>query len=261
MVENQIIAAELKKILKRSIPEFRGLLNENDANACLLEPDKFACFHEFAKPKTIKGGILVIGLKPHLGINKTKDSPNSNPCKIENENNSEWREKFKIDEKTNTSNCLLLKYPYFKFFTESGGKLNLREINPGVEFTDVRFTDVILILSVSKKQLMCILRKKQVERNNDLLDKAICIGWKYYLKNVLQLMRPNVMVSNSSDLSSFLEKNCARDKEKNKDDTLNVKLDGFDMPCVLSRQVTCQRATDKWAPMRLKNSIKNAIRK
>jgi len=99
MVENQNIAEDLKKILKRSITEFRGLLNEDDANLCLPEPDKFAYFHEFAKPRNETGGILVVGLNPHLGKNKTKDSPISNPCIVEDENDSEWREKFKIDEK------------------------------------------------------------------------------------------------------------------------------------------------------------------
>jgi len=162
--------------------------------------------------------------------------------------------------KTNTSDCLLLNYPYFKFFTESGGKLNLREIIPNVEFTDVRFTDIILIRSSSKSQLMCILKRKQSEEDKNLIDKAIGIGWKYYLKDLLKFIRPDVMVCNSVDFSSFLEKNCTPDKENNHDDIINIKIDNFDVPCVLSGQVTGQRATDKWTLIRMRKAIELSLR-
>jgi hypothetical protein len=69
------------------------------------------------------------------------------------------------------------------------------------------------------------------------------------------------MVCNSADLSKFLEENYSSSDEDTQSDTINIDLGEVNVPCVLSGQITGQRATDKWTLIRLKDSIKNAIRK
>jgi len=76
---------------------------------------------------------------------------------------------------------------------------------------------------------------------------------------LLELIRPDVIVCNSVDLSWFLESKVALSSKEKHDDIINIKMGGSVIPCVLSGQVTGQRATDKWALIRLRNSIINAI--
>lgn len=141
---------ELNNILAVSIDEFRKLLNDegNGSETLLPESNKFRYLHEFNDYDHTKGGILIVGLNPHIG---------------ENETDSKWREKYKIDER-NTSDCLLKKYPYFKKLTaktddgvEGNEKYNmdLLSLNP-----NVKFTDVVLIRTRSKEEL-----KKKIHDN------------------------------------------------------------------------------------------------
>ena len=240
---------KLNVILRESISEFRKLLKKEnkDYDKCFPDPREFRYLHEFKNHDHTKGGILVVGLNPHIG---------------EKEKDSKWRERYSIDER-NTSDCLLTEYPYFKKFTakseynkENNEKYNmdLVSVNP-----NVKFTDVVLIRTASKNDLRSMLPESSNELD-DKLYKAIESGWEHYLRGLLKLTRPQVMVCNSVDLSWFLEKiavNCSWEKQ---DDVINIKLGDIVLPCVLSGQVTGQRATDKWALIRLRNSITNAIK-
>jgi hypothetical protein len=69
------------------------------------------------------------------------------------------------------------------------------------------------------------------------------------------------MVCNSADLSKFLERNYSSFDGDIQTDTINIELEEVNVSCVLSGQITGKRATDKWTLMRLKDSIKNALRK
>ena len=92
----------LEIILSESISEFRKILKKEDnGSGTLPDPHNFRYLHEFKNHDHTKGGILVVGLNPHIG---------------EKENNHEWRVKYHIDER-NTSDYLLTKYSYFKKFT------------------------------------------------------------------------------------------------------------------------------------------------
>ena len=239
---------ELNNILAMSIDEFRKLLNDegNGFETLLPEPNKFRYLHEFNDYDHTKGGILIVGLNPHIG---------------ENENESKWREKYNINER-NTSDCLLTKYSYFKKFTDKSDdgegnekyNMDLLSVNP-----NVKFTDVILIRTSSKKKLLEKIKANAKETKTKLTD-AIALGWETYMEKILNLVMPQVMVCNSVVLSRFLEKKAESCSWEKSDDLVKIKLQGFVLPCVLSGQVTGKRATDKWALIRLRNSIINAMR-
>lgn len=245
MVTERYSEKDLNDILRESISEFRKLLM-NDHSEALPDPVKFRYLHEFNDYDITKGGILVVGLNPHIG---------------ENENDSKWREKYKIDER-NTSDCLLKEYPYFKKFTDKsnddeGNKkynMDLLSVNP-----NVKFTDVILIRTSSKNNLLDKIKANTKETENKLSD-TIELGWEKYMVRMLHLVRPQLMVCNSVDLSWFLEKKAKYCSWEKDEDIIKIKLESFFLPCVLSGQVTGQRATDKWALIRLRNSIINAMR-
>lgn len=98
------------------------------------------------------------------------------------------------------------------------------------------------------------------KKSENKLNDAIELGWERYMVRMLNLVRPQVMVCNSVDLSRFLEKKDESCSWERDDDIIKIKLEGFVFPCVLSGQVKGQRATDKWALIKLRNSIMNAIR-
>lgn len=248
MDEENYSEKRLNSILNVSKDEFRKLLkNEGNGSDILPNSDNFRYLHEFKDYDHTKGGILIVGLNPHIG---------------NNEKDSKWREKYNIDER-NTSDCLLTEYPYFKKFTakseyneENNEKynMNLLSVNP-----NVKFTDLVLIRSSSKNDLRDILSRNANDPGDNLC-KAIELGWKNHMIELLKLIRPDVMVSNSVDLSWFLENKIALRSREKQDDIIDIKLGDFTLPCVLSGQVTGQRATDKWALIRLRNSIINAIK-
>ena len=132
--------------------------------------------------------------------------------------------------------------------------MNLLSVNP-----NVKFTDLVLIRSSSKNDLRDILSRNANDPGDNLC-KAIELGWKNHMIELLKLIRPDVMVSNSVDLSWFLENKIALRSREKQDDIIDIKLGDFTLPCVLSGQVTGQRATDKWTLIRLRNSIINAIK-
>ncbi len=240
---------ELNDILRESISEFKKLLKKEnkDYDKCFPDPREFGYLHEFKNHDHTKGGILVVGLNPHIG---------------KNEKDSKWRERYSIDER-NTSDRLLLEYHYFKKFTakseydnENHEKYNMDLLSVN---SNVKFTDVVLIRTASKNDLSSMLSESSNELD-DKLYKAIETGWEHYLKGLLKLTKPQVMVCNSVDLSWFLEKIAACYAWEKQDDVINIKLGDIVLPCVLSGQVTGQRATDKWALIRLRNSIINAIK-
>jgi hypothetical protein len=240
---------ELNDILRKSISEFRKLLKKEnkDYDKCFPDPREFRYLHEFKNHDHTKGGILVVGLNPHIG---------------KNEKDSKWRERYSIDER-NTSDRLLLEYHYFKKFTakseyneENNEKYNmdLVSVNP-----NVKFTDVVLIRSSSKNDLKDML-SRNANGSDDNLCKAIELGWKNHMIELLELIRPDVMVCNSVDLSWFLEEKSTHYAWERHNDIINIRLEDFFLPCVLSGQVTGQRATDKWTLIRLRNSIIDAIK-
>lgn len=239
---------ELNGILMESISEFRKLLKKQDGDSDTLPgPDKFRYLHEFKNHDHTKGGVLVVGINPQIGNNK-KDS--------------KWRGRYRIDER-NTSDCLLTEYSYFKKFTakseyddENNEKYNMDLL--GVN-SNVKFTDIILIRSQSKNSLKSMLSERSEEEDQNLYN-AIELGWKNYLSRLMKLIRPVVMVCNSVDLSWFLEEKAALCSWEKQDDIINIRFGEFILPCVLSGQVTGQRATDKWALIRLRNSIINVIK-
>ena len=237
---------ELNEILNKSKEEFRKLLKKGNGSDIVPDPDKFRYLHEFKDYDLTKGGILIVGLNAHIG---------------ENEKESEWRARYQIDER-NTSDLLLTEYPYFKKFTAKPEydkennekyKMDLLSINP-----NVKFTDVVLIRSSSKNKLKEMLSEK-ADESDAKLRKAIELGWQNHMIELLELIRPDVIVCNSVDLSWFLESKVALSSKEKHDDIINIKMGGSVIPCVLSGQVTGQRATDKWALIRLRNSIINAI--
>ena len=73
--------------------------------------------------------------------------------------------------------------------------MDLLSVNP-----NVKFTDVVLIRSSSKNKLKEMLSGKANEADDNLYN-AIEMGWKNYLIGLLKLIRPEVMVCNSVDLS------------------------------------------------------------
>lgn len=239
---------KLNGILMESISEFRTLIKKQDGGSDTLpDPDKFRYLHEFKNHDLTKGGILVVGINPHIG-NSKKDS--------------KWRERYRIDER-NTSDCLLTEYSYFKKFTAKSEyddkknekyKMDLLSVN-----SNVKFTDIILIRSESKTTLKSMLSERSEEEDHNLYN-AIELGWEKYLSRVMKLIRPDVMVCNSVDLSWFLEEKAELCSWEKQDDIINIRFGEFILPCVLSGQVTGQRATDKWALIRLRNSIINVIK-
>ena len=98
----------------------------------------------------------------------------------------------------------MLEYSYFKKFTAKSEcddknnekyNMDLLSVNP-----NVKFTDVVLIRSSSKNKLKEMLSGKANEADDNLYN-AIEMGWKNYLIRLLKLIRPEVMVCNSVDLS------------------------------------------------------------
>ncbi len=73
--------------------------------------------------------------------------------------------------------------------------MDLPSVNP-----NVKFTDVVMIRSSSKNKLKEMLSGNSKGPDNNLF-KAIKSGWEKYLLGLLELIRPDVMVSNSVDLS------------------------------------------------------------
>lgn len=262
-------AGELTNILCESISKFKILLEKDgkiggNMKSFLPSPSNFRYLHEFKEYEYIKGGILVVGLNPHLGKEKKKDESQS-----ENHTSDgideEWKKKYKIENTRNTSNFLLENYSYFKLFTGSAEtheeseekyQMNLIGIDP-----NVKFTDVILIRTESRKKLKEHLYSGTGKKDDEVLQKAVKVGWDSYLSKILELINPRVMVCNSTDLSKFLERKYSSYDRDMQTDTINIELKEVNVPCVLSGQITGQRATDKWTLIRLKDSIKNAIRK
>ena len=71
-------AGELTNILCESISKFKILLEKDgkiggNMKSFLPSPSNFRYLHEFKEYEYTKGGILVVGLNPHLGKEKKKD--------------------------------------------------------------------------------------------------------------------------------------------------------------------------------------------
>ena len=278
---------ELNKILNKATDEFRRLIECDDFNKWRIpDPNEFAYIHSFNGYDNTSGGILIIGLNPHTFEKKGETSYNK---KKDEELKGKWMKEYCIDKDRNTSDCLLTRYPYFKLFT--GGmdneqkecnecpvnikdnrefKMNLRKIDP-----NIKFTDAVLIRSNSRNKLTELLsngKKARKQEEDAEIYNAIEIGWNKYLSDVLKLIRPKVVVCNSTDLSHFIEKlnedqgqqgrkgeelkEDNRPKYENQTDVVDIKLPGdITIPFVLSGQVTGQRAIDKWTLIRMKDAI------
>ena len=263
-------AGELSNILCKSISEFKILLKKDETigsnvKSFLPSPHNFRYLHEFKEYEYTKGGILVVGLNPHLGKEKEEAESQSNNHTSEDGIDEGWKKKYKIENARNTSDFLLKNYSYFKLFTgpaasseENKAKyqMNLIGIDP-----NVKFTDVILIRTDSRNKLRKHLDNRTEKKDDEVLREAVGVGWNSYLSEILKLINPRVMVCNSADLSKFLEKNYLSSDGDIQTDTINIELEEVNVPCVLSGQITGQRATDKWTLIRLKDSIMNAIRK
>jgi hypothetical protein len=278
---------KLNGILNKAIDEFKGLMKFDDSNKWRIpDPKEFRYIHSFKGYDSTSGGILILGLNPHTFGKGDKTNYGK---KKDEKHKRDWIKNYCIDKGRNTSDCLLARYPYFKLFTADSDhvhkecskcpvnkidkmrfSMNLREIDP-----NIKFTDAVLIKSGSKEKLIELLSKGKkagkVEADNKLQD-AIDQGWKTYLSEILKLIRPTLVVCNSSDLSHYIEeklnhqnkqeskgeelKDDGRTERESQTDVVNVKLsDGISIPFVLSGQVTGQRATDKWALMRLRCTI------
>lgn len=133
--------------------------------------------------------------------------------------------------------------------------MNLIEID-----LNVKFTDITLIRTESRNKLKSVLRNEEGKEVDDILKNAINIGWKTYLSEALKLIESKVIVCNSVDLSKYLEKNYSHPNDDIQSDVIRIELGDINVPCVLFGQVSDQRATDKLALIRLRNSIKNAIK-
>ena len=263
-------AGKLTNILCKSISEFKILLKKDETigsnmKSFLPSPHNFRYLHEFKEYEYTKGGILVVGLNPHLGKEKTGAESQSNNHTSEDGIDEEWKKKYKIENARNTSDFLLKNYSYFKLFAgpaasseENKAKyqMNLIGIDP-----NVKFTDVILIRTESRNKLRKHLDNGTGKKDDEVLREAVEVGWNSYLSEILKLINPRVMVCNSADLSKFLEGNFPSSDGNIQTDTINIELEEVNVPCVLSGQITGQRATDKWTLIRLKDSIMNAIRK
>ena len=70
-------AVKLSNILCKSISEFKILLKKDETigsnmKSFLPSPHNFRYLHEFKEYEYTKGGILVVGLNPHLGKEKNE---------------------------------------------------------------------------------------------------------------------------------------------------------------------------------------------
>ena len=240
---------ELNDVILSTIEFFKGqLANQDDKHLDVLlpHPTRFRYLHEYEEYDGKKGGILIVGFNPHVQA-KGKNG------EIESENDREiWKNRYEIGER-NTSDLLLNKYPYFSLFTTNAYKPN-DEKNYSMNLSkierNIKFTDVVLIRTSSKK----VLLTKCVE-NQDVLDCLIQGGWEWYLRPVIELTQPKIIVSNSADLSLFLEREFHSSNDGPIEDVIQITLNGSTIPVVLSGQVTGQRAIDKWTLVRMRQAI------
>lgn len=248
MTEGEYDQSELNRILETAIEEFRKCLKPDFSGKkdLLPSPKEFRYLHEYEEYDYKKGGILIVGLNPHAEFNKDSEE---DPAKVDN-----WRKKYKIKDKRNTSCCLLNNNPYFKTFTGEL-KMNLREVDK-----DIKFTDIVLIRSQSKKKLSDYVNCK-VKEGEVPMENVIEIGWEHFLEKVLTIVEPKVVVCNSTNLSSFLENRFCREPEQNLKGTTVLKVGNKIFPCVLSGQISGQRAMDKWTLLRMKRAIVEVYRK
>jgi hypothetical protein len=234
---------KLLEIKTNAIKYFKEILKNKDLNGLkimLPNPKDFEYFNEFKEYDGVKGGILIVGLNPH---------------KVEDMN--KLIKKYSIEKDRNTSDKLLKEYPYFSLFTtkehskskEKPYSMNLLEVEP-----NIKFADVILIRTASKVKL-----KNELEEDVTLED-LIEQGWDKYLKPVIELIKPDVIVSNSKDLSSFLERYKYKCPNNNSplEGVISIDFNNECIPVVLSGQVTGQRAIDKWNRERMKKAIINS---
>ena len=96
--------------------------------------------------------------------------------------------------------------------------MNLREVDE-----DTKFTDIVIIRSQSKKKLLDYVNCK-VKEGEGPLENVIEIGWGHFLEKVLTIVEPKVVVCNSTDLSSFLEKTFPEEPEQNLKSTTVLKV-------------------------------------
>jgi hypothetical protein len=80
-------------------------------------------------------------------------------------------------------------------------------------------------------------------------------GWDKYLRLVIELIKPKAIVSNSRDLSFFLERNNCPNKDCDVKDAISINFNNERIPVMLSGQVRGQRAIDKWTLERMKRAI------
>ena len=272
MTEGEYDQSELNRILETAIEEFRKCLKPDFSGKkdLLPTPELFRYLHEYKEYDYKKGGILIVGLNPHAEFNEDLEE---DPAKVD-----KWKKDYKIEDKRNTSCCLLNNYPYFKTFTgrdtlnskevdkvsevdedekcKTGkGVMNLREVDK-----DIKFTDIVLIRSQSKKKLLDYVNCK-VKDGEAPLENVIEIGCEHFLEKVLTIVEPKVVVCNSTNLSSFLENRFCREPEQNLKGTTVLKVGNKTFPCVLSGQISGQRAMDKWILLRMKRAIVEVYRK
>jgi hypothetical protein len=232
----------LREITVTSVEYFKGELkdkSEEELKKLLPHPDGFRYLHEFKDYDGVKGGILIVGLNPHLG---------------EKENKEKWEDDYSINkgDDRNTSDLLLEKYRYFTLFTtdknmpmeKKNYSMNLSKVEP-----NIKFTDVVLVRTSSKVELIGKLEK------DASLNRLIEQGWNKFLKPVIELIQPKAIVCNSTDLSSFLECNYASNIGDELDHVIHISSNGNTIPVILSGQVTGQRAIDKWTLERMKQAI------
>ena len=59
--------AELKRILNKAIDEFKGLMKFDDSDKWRIpDPNEFRYIHSFKGYDSTSGGILILGLNPHI---------------------------------------------------------------------------------------------------------------------------------------------------------------------------------------------------
>ena len=95
---------------------------------------------------------------------------------------------------------ILLHISLFMRFMRFVECIDLLSVNP-----NTKFTEVVLIISSNKNDLKDLLSRNANDPDDNLC-KAIELDWKNHMIELLELIRPDVMVSNRVDISWFLEK-------------------------------------------------------
>ena len=184
-----------------------------------------------------KRGVIIIGINEN---DRSKGKDNAKCQNMKEDSN------FTGNSRDNVLGC----YRYFKFFTEDG-ILKRKSLSDKFDH-NIKFMELIPIKTNNGKGLENVLKK-----SNDIEIKCYC-----YLREMLELLDPELIIVNSVEVSDLFKQQGSKEGIENQEkDVTNIIIDinNNKVPVILSGQVTGRNHLDRYNIIRFWNEIERVL--